>query len=73
LSDPGPSEPRGLSAAGLLGLGIANAACLLVGLLLGHLVDRHFDSAPAGVLAGMASGILLGILGTAREIRRYLN
>jgi len=73
LSDPGPSEPRGLTGSGLLGLGVANAACLVVGLVLGHLADRHFGSAPAGVLVGAASGIVLGILGTALEIRRYLN
>ena len=67
------SEPRRLTGAGLLGLGFANAVCLLVGMLLGHLADVHFDSAPAGVLAGIASGIVLGILGTAHEIRRYLD
>ena len=76
MTEPGPSPgkgSRGLTGAALLGLGIANAACLVVGLVLGHLADRHFDSAPVGVLAGMASGILLGILGSAREIRRYLD
>jgi F0F1-type ATP synthase assembly protein I len=73
VSDDGPGEQRRLSGSGLLGLGIANAACLVVGLLLGHLADQRFDSAPAGVLVGAASGIVLGILGTALEIRRYLN
>jgi F0F1-type ATP synthase assembly protein I len=73
VTDGGPSQPRRLTGAGLLGLGIANAACLVVGLLLGHAADVHFDSAPAGVLVGMASGIVLGILGSLREIRRYLN
>jgi hypothetical protein len=73
LSDPGPAEPRRLTGAGLLGLGLANAACLAVGLLLGHAADQHFDSAPAGVLVGMASGIVLGILGSVFEIRRYLD
>jgi F0F1-type ATP synthase assembly protein I len=73
LTDQQPSEPRRLSGSGLLGLGIANAASLVVGLVLGHLADLHFGSAPAGVLVGGASGILLGILGTALEIRRYLN
>jgi F0F1-type ATP synthase assembly protein I len=73
VTDGGPSKPRRLTGAGLLGLGIANAACLVVGLLLGHAADVHFDSAPAGVLVGMASGIVLGILGSLREIRRYLN
>ena len=73
MSEPGPSEPRGLTGSGLLGLGVANAASLVLGLVLGHVADLHFDSAPAGVLVGGASGIVLGILGTALEIRRYLN
>jgi F0F1-type ATP synthase assembly protein I len=58
---------------GLLGLGMANATCLVLGLLLGHLADRHFGSAPLGVIVGMTSGIVLGILGSVFEIRRYLN
>jgi F0F1-type ATP synthase assembly protein I len=66
-------EPRRLTGVGLLGLGMANATCLVVGLLLGHLADLHFGSAPAGVLAGMASGIVIGILGSVFEIRRYLD
>jgi F0F1-type ATP synthase assembly protein I len=73
MTDPEPPPPRQLTGAGLLGLGVANAVCLLLGLLLGHLADRHFGSAPAGVLVGMASGIVVGILGTALEIRRYID
>ena len=73
MTDPRPGEPRRLTGAGLLGLGLANAGCLGVGLLLGHLADQHFESAPAGVLVGMASGIVLGILGSVFEIRRYLD
>jgi F0F1-type ATP synthase assembly protein I len=73
VSESGPSEPRRLTGVGLLGLGVANATCLVVGLLLGHLSDQHFGSAPVGVLVGMASGILLGILGSVFEIRRYLD
>ena len=73
MSDPGPSEPRRLTGVGLLGLGMANATCLVAGLLLGHAADQHFDSAPVGVLVGMASGIVLGILGSVFEIRRYLD
>jgi F0F1-type ATP synthase assembly protein I len=70
---PEPTPPRRqLSGVGLLGLGMANATCLVLGLLLGHLADQRLGSAPAGVIVGMASGIVLGILGTAHEIRRYL-
>jgi F0F1-type ATP synthase assembly protein I len=69
----GAPEPRRLNGIGLLGLGMVNATCLALGLFLGHLADERFDSAPAGVLVGMASGIVLGILGTVFEIRRYLD
>jgi F0F1-type ATP synthase assembly protein I len=73
VSDGGTPEPRRLTGVGLLGLGMANATCLVVGLLLGHLADNHFGSAPVGVLVGIVSGIVLGILGSVFEIRRYLN
>jgi F0F1-type ATP synthase assembly protein I len=73
VTDGGRPEPRRLTGVGLLGLGMANATCLVVGLLLGHVADLHFDSAPVGVLIGLASGIVLGILGSVFEIRRYLN
>jgi F0F1-type ATP synthase assembly protein I len=52
---------------------MANACCLVLGLVLGHVADQHFGSAPLGVIVGMASGIVLGILGSVFEIRRYLN
>ena len=69
------TEPpeRSLGGARLLGLGTACAACVLVGMVLGHVADNQLDSAPAGVLVGMASGILLAILGAVFEIRRYLD
>ena len=67
-----PSQ-RSLGGARLLGLGTACAACVIVGMVLGHLADNQLDSAPAGVLVGMASGILLAILGAVFEIRRYLD
>jgi F0F1-type ATP synthase assembly protein I len=74
--DPGAGDGqsgRQLTGVGLLGLGMANATCLVLGLVLGHAADRHFGSAPLGVIVGMASGIVLGILGSVFEIRRYLN
>lgn len=73
MSDSGPDDSRRLTGVGLLGLGTANAACLVVGLVLGHAADRHFGSEPVGVLVGMGSGILLGIFGSVFEIRRYLD
>ena len=72
MSEPPAPEPRRLTGIGLLGLGVANATCLVVGLVLGHAVDSRFDSAPVGVLVGIVSGIVLGILGSVFEIRRYL-
>jgi F0F1-type ATP synthase assembly protein I len=68
----GTPPRRQLSGVGLLGLGVANATCLVLGLVLGHAADSHFDSAPVGVLVGIVSGIVLGILGSVFEMRRYL-
>ena len=72
MSEPGAPEPRRLTGIGLLGLGVANATCLVIGLVAGHAVDARLDSAPVGVLVGIVSGIVLGILGSVFEIRRYL-
>jgi F0F1-type ATP synthase assembly protein I len=68
-SDPG--QPA-LSLATLAGLGLANAACVAGGLALGHFLDGWWGTAPVMVLVGMAVGLLLGVVGSVLEIRRYL-
>jgi hypothetical protein len=61
-----------LSLATLAGLGLANACCLAGGLVLGHYLDGRLGTAPVLVLVGMASGLVLGLVGSFLEIRRYL-
>jgi F0F1-type ATP synthase assembly protein I len=56
----------------LAGLGLANAISLGVGLALGHLLDGWLGTAPLMVLLGMTLGLVLGIVGSVLEIRRYL-
>ena len=72
--DPAPSPGHGpsLSVATLAGLGLANACSLVLGLVVGRLLDGHFGTAPVFVLVGLASGLALGAVGSFLEIRRYL-
>lgn len=71
---PGPpvSGRPALSLSTLVGLGLANACSLAAGLLLGHYLDGQFGTAPLLVLLGIASGLVLGAVGSFLEIRRYL-
>ena len=69
---PARERPQ-LSGLGLAGLGLAVACCLVAGLALGWFLDDQLGTAPVFILVGMASGILLGVLGSYREMRRYLS
>lgn len=50
-----------------LSLGITGCACMVVPTLLGVLADKHFNTAPVMVLAGVAFG-LAGAFQTLREL-----
>lgn len=52
------SQPDGPDLATLLGLGLATAAFLVVGLGLGWLVDSMLDSLPVFVFLGLAVGVV---------------
>lgn len=66
-------QPRpGLNLWSLVGIGGFNAACLLVGMGLGWLVDGWLGTTPALTLAGLACGIVGGVVGTWIRIRPYL-
>jgi F0F1-type ATP synthase assembly protein I len=67
-----PNQPQ-LSGLALAGLGFAVACALVAGLALGWFLDDRLGTAPVFILVGMASGILLGVLGAYREMRRYLS
>jgi F0F1-type ATP synthase assembly protein I len=53
------------------GLGLLNAICLGVGLTVGWLIDRALGTLPLFLLLGLVGGIVLGILATRAEWKRY--
>lgn len=67
-----PGDRPSLSLSTLAGLGLANAFCVVIGLLLGRYLDGRFDTAPVFVLVGLGLGLVLGAVGSFVEIRRYL-
>jgi hypothetical protein len=69
---PPDSGKPPLSLGALASLGLANAVCVGGGLALGHYLDGLWDTAPVMVLVGMAAGLLLGVVGSVLEFRRYL-
>jgi ATP synthase protein I len=75
-SDPNGPEPTirrsPPNAVALIGLGLANACCVAAGLALGWFLDRELGTAPVFILLGIASGIVLGIIGTLTQVRRFL-
>lgn len=57
----------------LVRLGATNVGCLVVGLILGLLLDRRLDSLPAYTLVGLTTGIVCGVAVTYVRIRRFLH
>lgn len=70
--DRSPPARPALSLSTLAGLGLANACCLVLGLVLGHYLDGRLGTAPVFVLVGLGSGLALGAVGSFLEVRRYL-
>lgn len=63
---------RQLDVWSLLGLGGYNVACLFGCMALGWLVDTRLHTLPAFVLAGLGCGVVLGIVGSWLQIRKFL-
>jgi F0F1-type ATP synthase assembly protein I len=66
------TEPR--SGPGIMvfaGLGMLNAACLLVGLGAGWLVDRALHTLPVFMMVGLVLGIVVGVVLSRRELKQY--
>lgn len=61
-----------LGAWELVGLGGFVVGCVVAGLLIGWAADAHWHSSPVGILAGLAVGIVVGIVGSAVRIAGYL-
>ncbi|MGH9115293.1 MAG: hypothetical protein ACRDWW_05625 [Acidimicrobiales bacterium] len=62
-------QPPGIMAFAWIGL--LNAICLAVGLIVGWLVDRALGTLPLFLFIGMASGIAIGAFATRSELKRY--
>lgn len=56
----------------LLGMGIAIAAQLAVGLVIGWLVDAAAGTTPIFLLVGLALGIVAAVSYTVVEFRKFL-
>jgi F0F1-type ATP synthase assembly protein I len=56
----------------LLGLGVALAAYLVVGLGLGWLVDKMLDSLPVFTLTGLALGIVGACVHAYAQFKKFL-
>ncbi len=80
---PGPRDPalgtessRGLESIGgaveFLTLGLSIAVSLVVGALLGYLLDRGLGTVPLFTLVGLALGATAAVLMTVSRVRKYL-
>lgn len=64
--------PEGLGWSSLLGMGIATAAILIVGLGLGWLVDSLAHTSPIFLMIGLVVGILAAGAFVVTKFRTYL-
>jgi F0F1-type ATP synthase assembly protein I len=62
----------GLRGRDLIGLGGLLAGCVIVGMVLGLLVDDAAGSAPVGVLVGIGLGVILGAVAFVVRVRAAL-
>ncbi len=53
------------------GLGMMNALCWLLGMAGGWFVDRSLGTLPVFLLVGLVLGILLGVLASRSELKRF--
>lgn len=69
-----PTEPTdaGLRGRDLIGLGGFLAAAIILGTVLGIVLDRAADTTPAFTMAGVFLGILAGGLGFWARVRAAL-
>lgn len=56
----------------LVTLGATTVACIVGGLVVGLLLDRHFDALPMYTLVGIAVGIVSACVISYLRIRDYL-
>ncbi|MGH9208875.1 MAG: AtpZ/AtpI family protein [Acidimicrobiales bacterium] len=69
--EPGPQR-LGPGFVTLAGIGMLNAACLGIGMVLGWLVDRALGTTPIFLFVGLLIGVGAGVVGSYFDIRKYL-
>jgi F0F1-type ATP synthase assembly protein I len=53
------------------GLGLMNAICLGVGMVIGWFVDQALGTLPLFLFLGLVAGVTMGVLATRAEWKRY--
>jgi F0F1-type ATP synthase assembly protein I len=53
------------------GLGLLNALCLGGGLAIGWFVDQALGTLPLFLFIGLIGGIVMGVVATRAELKRY--
>ena len=71
-SDAGAGRDAGLRGRDLIGLGGLLAGCVVLGLIVGLLVDDAAGSEPVGVLVGIGLGILAASFAFVVRVRAAL-
>lgn len=56
----------------LTGLGVMDAGLVAGGMALGWTVDRHLGTSPVFVLLGVFLGVVLCVLATYTEVKKYV-
>ena len=77
MSDPEESprseEPKPLpGVVAFLGMGLAAAVCVGIGIVLGLWVDSLLHTGPAFLLVGLGLGLAVAAFSVVKQIRTYL-
>ncbi len=67
--DGSPARP---GAVVFIGLGVMDALLVGLGMAGGWAIDSHLGTSPLFVLVGLALGVVLCVLATYTEIKKYL-
>jgi F0F1-type ATP synthase assembly protein I len=72
MHDDEPQDGPSLGGRDLITLGGLLVACVVVGLVVGELLDAWLDTSPAFVLSGIGLGIVAAGVGFWLRIRSFL-
>ncbi|MGH3444526.1 MAG: AtpZ/AtpI family protein [Nocardioidaceae bacterium] len=65
-------DPRALRGRDLVGLGGLLAGCVVLGLVVGYVLDAILDTSPVLTLVGIFAGIAADAVGFWLRVRRFL-